>query len=269
MRLQGSQETLLITLYAKAMDNRAAHPLLHDRLADDLVRRIDYDFERFGLSPLDIRGLALRALAIDHWTRAALQSRRDTLVLHLACGLDSRIYRVDPALEVDWLDIDFPDVIRLRRELLPQRLGKYRTLASNVMEPDWIGKLDSDRPVLVIAEGLFPYLDEDRARELVRRLIGHFPQGGQLLCDVYSRLALRLLRHARMIRVTDARIGDWRARGADALQGWHPRLQLIDRARYSQLPETAALPRTQRWALRLYERSRWLRDLGSVARYRF
>ncbi|QWP78258.1 class I SAM-dependent methyltransferase [Lysobacter sp. K5869] len=269
MRLEGSQETLLITLYAKAMDNRAAHPVLHDRLADDLVRRIDYDFERFGLSPLDIRGLAFRSLAIDKWARAALQSRADTLVLHLACGLDSRIYRVDPPLEVDWLDIDFPEVIRLRREMLPQRLGQYRTLATDVLEPDWIGKLDRDRPVLVIAEGLLPYLDEARARELVVRLIEHFPQGGQLLCDVYSRLALRLLRHARMIRVTDARIGEWDARGAVALEDWHPRLQLVDEARYSQLPEMAVLPWTQRWAFRLYERSRWLRDLGRVVRYRF
>lgn len=269
MRLEGSQQTLLITLYAKAMDNRAAHPVLHDRLADDLVRRIDYDFERFGLGPLDIRGLALRTLAIDKWTRAALQSRPDTLVLHLACGLDSRIYRVDPALDVDWLDIDFPEVIRLRREMLPQRLGKYRTLATNVMEPDWIAKLDPDRPVLVIAEGLFPYLDEERARELVRRLIERFPQGGQLLCDVYNRLALRLLRNARMIRATDARIGEWGARGAAGLEDWHPRLQLVDEARYSQFPEMAALAWTQRWAFALYERSRWLRDLGRVVRYRF
>ncbi|MFK3647439.1 class I SAM-dependent methyltransferase [Lysobacter enzymogenes] len=269
MRLEGSQETLLITLYAKAMDNRSAHPVLHDRLADDLARRLDYDFERFGLSPLDIRSLALRSLAIDKWTRAALQSRQDTLVLHLACGLDSRVYRVDPALDVDWLDIDFPEVIRLRRELLPQRLGKYRTLAANVMEPDWIGKLDRDRPVLVIAEGLFPYLDQERVRELLLRLIEHFPQGGQLLCDVYNRLALRLLRHARMIRVTDARIGDWDVRGAAALEQWHPRLQLVDEARYSQLPEMAALPWTQRLAFRIYERSRWLRDLGRVVRYRF
>ncbi|WP_168356222.1 class I SAM-dependent methyltransferase [Lysobacter enzymogenes] len=269
MRLEGSQETLLITLYAKAMDNRAAHPVLHDRLADDLVRRIDYDFERFGLGPLDIRGLALRSLAIDRWTRAALQSRADTLVLHLACGLDSRIYRVDPALDVDWLDIDFPAVIQLRRELLPQRLGLYRTLATNVMEPDWIGRLDRDRPVLVIAEGLFPYLDEWRARELVRRLVEHFPQGGQLLCDVYNRLALRLLRHARMIRATDARIGDWGREGASGVEAWHPRLQLVDEARYTSLPEMAALPRTQRWAIGLYERSRWLRELGRVVRYRF
>lgn len=269
MRLQGSQETLLITLYAKAMDNRAAQPLLHDRLADDLVRRIDYDFERFGLSPLDIRALALRSLAIDRWTRAALQSRADTLVLHLACGLDSRIYRIDPALDVDWLDIDFPQVIALRRELLPQRLGKYRTVAADVLGTDWLDALDRDRPVLVIAEGLFPYLDEAQARDLVRRLIEHFPQGGQLLCDVYSRLALRLLRGAQMIRATDARIGQWSARGARGLERWHPRLQWVDEAQYARLPEVAALPWNQRWALGVYDRWRWLRDLGRVARYRF
>lgn len=269
MRLEGSQETLLITLYAKAVDNRSTPSILHDALADDLVRRIDYNFERFGLSPYDIRGLALRSRIIDGWARAALQARADTLVLHLACGLDSRIYRVDPSLEVDWIDIDFPQVIQLRRDLLPQRLGRYRTLASNVMEPDWIAKLDNDRPVLVIAEGLFPYLDEDRARELMRRLIEHFPQGGQLLCDVYSRLALRLLRNAQMIRVTQARIGEWGPNGANQLETWHPRLQFVDEPHYAQLPEMDALPLPQRWLFKLYDRSRWLRSLGRVVRYRF
>ncbi|KWS06248.1 Tetracenomycin polyketide synthesis O-methyltransferase tcmP [Lysobacter capsici AZ78] len=219
MRLEGSQETLLITLYAKAMDNRATPSILHDALADDLIRRIDYDFERFGLSDYDIRGLALRSRIIDNWTRAALQSRPDTLVLHLACGLDARVFRVDPSLDVDWIDIDFPPVIQLRRDLLPQRLGRYRTLATNVIEPDWIEKLDNQRPVLVIAEGLFPYLDEYRARELMRRLIERFPQGGQLLCDVYGRLALRVLRNARMIRATQARIGEW---GRPARRNWKP-----------------------------------------------
>ncbi|MEH6421794.1 class I SAM-dependent methyltransferase, partial [Pseudomonas sp. CGJS7] len=259
MRLEGSQETLLITLYAKGMDNRATPSILHDALADDLIRRIDYDFERFGLSGNDIRALALRSRVIDNWTRAALQARADTLVLHLACGLDSRIYRVDPALDVDWIDIDFPAVIQLRRDLLPQRLGRYRTLASNVMEPDWIGKLDNQRPVLVIAEGLFPYLDEVRARELMRRLIEHFPQGGQLLCDVYGRLALRLLGNARMIRVTRARIGEWGPRGAAELENWHPRLQFVDEPNYAELPEVQALPWSQRLLFRMYQRSRWLR----------
>ncbi len=269
MRLEGSQQTLLITLYAKAMDNRADASILHDALADDLVRRIDYDFERFGLGGHDIRGLALRARAIDEWTRAALQSRPDTLVLHLACGLDSRVFRVDPALEVDWIDLDFPEVIQLRRELLPQRAGRYRTLGSNAMEPDWIARLDSDRPALIIAEGLFPYLDEHRARELVRRLVDHFPQGGQLLCDVYNRLALRLLRAAPMIRATGARIGDWGPQGAAGVEQWHPRLQFVDEPRYGERPEVKALPWSQRLSLQLYDRWDWLRRLGRVARYRF
>lgn len=266
MRLEGSQETLLITLYAKAMDNRATPSILRDGLADDLIRRVDYDFGRFRLRPVDIRGIALRARIIDGWTRAALQSRADTLVLHLACGLDSRVFRVEPGLEVDWIDLDFPEVIRLRQELLPQRAGRYRTLPINVMEPDWIARLDRDRPVLVIAEGLFPYLDEDRARELVRRLVEAFAHGGQLLCDVYSPLALRLLRKAPMIRATQARIGDWEQTD---LSRWHPRLQFVDEPRVSELPEIAALPPAQRWPFALYDRWVWLRRLGRVVRYRF
>ena len=69
MRLQGSQQTLLITLYAKALDNRSPRPLLGDELADEVVRRIDADFARFRLRGSQIAGLALRAKILDDWTR--------------------------------------------------------------------------------------------------------------------------------------------------------------------------------------------------------
>lgn len=268
MRLEGSQETLLITLYAKALDNRSDTSILHDALADDTVRRIQYDFERFGLGPREVASLALRSRIIDRWTTAYLQSRKDALVLHLACGLDSRVFRVDPSLEVDWIDVDFPEVIRLRKELLPARAGRYRMLATNVLEGDWLEQIESGRPAVVIAEGLLPYLDEADARRLVQRVVEHFPEG-QLLCDTYNSLALKLLQYAPMIRATHARVGDAGIADPDTMQRWHPRLQFIDEPRYSELPEVAALPARFRAMCWIYDRSPWMRNLGRVARFRF
>jgi O-methyltransferase involved in polyketide biosynthesis len=38
------------------------------------------------------------------------------VVLHLGCGLDSRVFRVDPAAGHRWHHLDFPDVIEVKRE---------------------------------------------------------------------------------------------------------------------------------------------------------
>ena len=43
------QETLLVTLYIRALDSRSKNPLLHDTAAEEAVSRIDYDFEKLKL----------------------------------------------------------------------------------------------------------------------------------------------------------------------------------------------------------------------------
>jgi O-methyltransferase involved in polyketide biosynthesis len=43
----------------------------------------------------------------------------DAVVLHLACGLDSRVLRIDPGPTVAWFDLDQEPVIDLRRRLYP------------------------------------------------------------------------------------------------------------------------------------------------------
>ena len=69
VHLTGAQETLLVTLYAKALDSRSSHPLLNDKMADSIVRSVDYDFGRmagFG----DSRITVIRAAHYDAWVRA-------------------------------------------------------------------------------------------------------------------------------------------------------------------------------------------------------
>ena len=268
VRLQGSQQTLLITLYAKALDNRSAQPLLHDELADEIVRRIDHDFARFPLNAGQIAGVALRAKVLDDWSREWLAQHPDTIVLHLGCGLDTRVFRVNPPADLDWIDVDYPEVIQLRRELLPERYGSYRMLATDASDPDWLAPIAGGRAALVISEGLFPYLRETDARALVQRVVDRFPRG-QWLCDVYSRFALRLLQRSWVARRTGARFGDWGFDDPRDMEEWHPRLHFVDEPRLARRPEVIALPPRQRWLYRAYDRWTWLRRLGRLARYRF
>ena len=74
-------------------------------------------------------------------------------VLHLGCGLDSRVFRIDPPATVRWYDVDLPDVIDLRRRLYPER-HDYELIATSVTDLRWLDGIPADRPVLVVAEGL-------------------------------------------------------------------------------------------------------------------
>ena len=121
VHLTGEKQTLLITLYAKAMESRSPDSLLKDRFADQALARIDYDFKPLDLGPDGAISLAMRAKAFDDWTRAFIEKHPNAVVLNLGCGLDSRVFRVDPPPEIAWFDVDFPDVIEIRQRVYPER----------------------------------------------------------------------------------------------------------------------------------------------------
>ncbi|HIH5199428.1 TPA: class I SAM-dependent methyltransferase, partial [Pseudomonas aeruginosa] len=109
--LTGEKQTLLITLYAKALDSRLDDSILHDRFAEEAVRQIDFDFSRVALGKGNERALAMRSHYFDQACREFLDHHPEGQVLNLGCGLDSRIYRVDPPAELPWFDLDYPEVM--------------------------------------------------------------------------------------------------------------------------------------------------------------
>jgi O-methyltransferase involved in polyketide biosynthesis len=77
-----------------------AQPILGDRAAAEAVDRIDYDFARLRRSVLPWGNqflVALRATQLDAWSHERLARHPDALVLHLGCGLDTRLFRLRPA----------------------------------------------------------------------------------------------------------------------------------------------------------------------------
>ncbi|MER8741629.1 class I SAM-dependent methyltransferase [Mesorhizobium sp. M1004] len=157
VNLSGARETLLMTLYGKALESRLPHSLLGDRFADEAVRKIDYDFSHLKVDTNLGIGLAIRAKTYDVRVQDFIARNPGAIVLHLGCGLDTRIFRVDPPEGVEWFDVDFPDVIALRRKLYPSR-DHYHLVGSSVTDPDWLAEVPRNRPAVVVMEGLTPYL---------------------------------------------------------------------------------------------------------------
>jgi O-methyltransferase involved in polyketide biosynthesis len=69
VRLPKDKATYLATLYGKAMDAAAEHPILGDRFAAEAVARIDYDFRALKLPRGGEITLPMRGLHFDRWTR--------------------------------------------------------------------------------------------------------------------------------------------------------------------------------------------------------
>ncbi|WP_214414145.1 class I SAM-dependent methyltransferase [Sphaerisporangium fuscum] len=211
---EGITWTLLGTLYLRAWESRLPHPILGDHYAAEAIERIDYDFAKLKrrVRPDGNQFLvALRARQLDDWSRAFLARHPDATVLQLGCGLDSRMLRLDPQGALRWFDLDIPQVIALRRRIYPER-GRYRMIGASVTDDGWLREIPADRPVLIVAEGLLPYLSPGDARRLLRRLTDHFPSG-ELLFDGLAPWVVRMVKIFR-----------WSPRGGRDVERWNPRL---------------------------------------------
>ena len=263
IHLTREKATLLITLYAKARESQLPDSVLRDREAAAAVQRIDYDFSRLRMRRDEMIGLALRAHTLDGWVREFIAAHGDATVLHLGCGLDTRVQRVDPPARIDWFEVDYPDVIDLRRRLYPARPG-CTLVGSPVANLDWLARIPAGKPTLVVAEGLFLYLPENALLPLLRAVTAQFPSG-EVLFDAYNRLGLAWVAHNRMIRSTGA-VTRWSLGRPQDLESQVPGLRLRterggyetddprQRARYS-LPAQMAL-----WLMRRVQ------PLGSMTR---
>src|SRR5690242_14016069 len=184
------KETMLMTLSGRATQSQWQEPILRDPWAEEAMRHIDYDMSKQlkGVSAWRIWRdigptiIATRAATFDRLTSRFLADHPDAVVLQVGCGMDSRVFRINPPASVDWFDVDFPDVIDLRRQLYPTR-DAYHLIGAPLEDLRWLDAVPRDRPGLLIAEGVLPYLSEPEVKALLNAVVAHFPRG-QMIFDV-------------------------------------------------------------------------------------
>jgi len=182
--LQGVPETLLWTLYHRALEARRPDAVLRDPLAVELVERIDYPFEeRFGAGRL-AQWQALRVRAFDGEIRRFLVSHPGGTVVALGEGLETQFWRFDDG-RVRWVSVDLPETVEIRRRLLPDDARRH-VIARSALDFAWMDEVDAAGGVLVTAQGLLMYFEPGDVHRLIAACAGRF-RGSDLLFDAVPR----------------------------------------------------------------------------------
>lgn len=222
--LDKEKETLLIPLYGKAIESKKKSPILFDTKAIEIVGKINYDFNSLKIPGKTNTMMCLRAKLLDNFVIDFLNNKNRNVVLHLGCGLDSRYNRIKNA-KVDWFDLDFKEVIDIRRNFYPES-EKYHLIASSVEESEWIKKIPvREENYLVIAEGLFMYLKEDEIKTLlssIKRRIGYYT----LIFDAFSIYTSKKVNNHPSIKKTGAKIY-WGIDDPNELNNWDSGISFI------------------------------------------
>ena len=189
------EESLWLTLCARALDNRSPHPVLGDATADQIVRALDYDDGKLNLDANLKLVVPLRAKKLDQVAAEFLARHPDAIGLDLGAGLDTRFERLAPPADVDWYDVDLPAVATARERLIPEHPNAH-VIGADVRDPDWLDAIPSDRPAMIVADGLMGFLTQDELGTLWNRLVSHFPSG-EIVFNSYTRFAIWIAQHAR------------------------------------------------------------------------
>ena len=228
-------ETLLMALYARALEAHCPGPLVRDDQAIALVGQIDCDFSRFKLRGHDQVTTVMRLREFDRQARDFLARHPAAVVVHIGCGLDTRFERVDNG-QVDWYDLDLPEVINLRRQLLAET-ARCRFIGCSVFDRAWLDSvsLHAGRPFLFLAEGVLPYFEEAQVKELVLLLKKQFP-GAELVCDAMTPFMIWLDNLALRFSKISARLR-WGLKHGRDLESLGEGIHLLDEWFYFDRPE--------------------------------
>lgn len=266
------KETMLMTLSGRAIQSQWQNPILRDPWAEEAMRHIDYDLSKqlTGVASWSIwkdvgpTVIATRAATFDQLTSRFLAEQPDAVVLQVGCGMDSRAFRVNPAAGVEWFDVDYPDVIELRRQLFPTR-AHYHMIGAPLDDLRWMDEVPRERPELMLAEGVFHYLSETDVKGLLNAVVAHF-SSGQVIFDICNTMIVK--QAGKNVGGSGATYR-WGLDDPNDIRQLEPKLELIQEYKPSELVAFSRFPWWMRAMFRLMETNTTLRRNERIVTYRY
>lgn len=220
-KISGLSSTLLIPLWAKAVEYGRAEALLKDPLAFEMMQRIDFDFSKFDSAVLSQVGCCGRAAVFDNEARRFIERYPDAVIVQLGAGLDARFERLGKPKITAWYDLDLPEVIAVRQRLLPEVGNHY--LADSLFNPSWMETVAAyGKPILLLIEGVLMYFEKAEVQNLFRLLADKLSKV-TIVLDLLPPLAIgKAKRHDALKNIDDEQRPEflWAEADAKNLERW-------------------------------------------------
>jgi len=181
-------KTLYIPLYGKAYVSKKGL-FLDDKKAEEIWDAEGFSLKGKARSKWLAYYMGIRSAVFDEWLKQQMTDLQDAVVIHIGCGMDSRVTRVGSECR-KWYDIDFPEVIEERKRYYSQS-GNYRMLAGDARDSSLLASVTENKSAIVVMEGVSMYLTVEQMQSLTNSLNAHFEKIA-LLVDCYTSFAAKM-----------------------------------------------------------------------------
>ena len=188
-------KTLYIPLYGKAYVSGKGL-FLTDRRAEEIWAAEQFPLGGKARSKWLAYYMGIRSAVFDAWTRDQIAAGDGATVLHIGCGMDSRVLRAGECAAM-WYDLDFPEVIAERARYFTET-ERYRMLPCDLRREGWSAQIPHSKRAIVIMEGVSMYLSPEELRSVLGAISDRFDEVA-LLMDCYSTLAAKMSKYKNPI----------------------------------------------------------------------
>ncbi len=173
INLQGVPETMLQTLYARAKESKESNHHIYDEKAVEIVSQLDYDFSMADNDKMMSYGVIARTIILDRLVEDFLTHNAGAVVVNIACGLDTRCYRMEGKY-LRWYNVDLPETMSVRRRFFDEN-GPIYQIAESATTQAFVKDIEyHGEPVLVIIEGFTMYLNGQDVKNMFHFIDGKF-----------------------------------------------------------------------------------------------
>ena len=188
-------KTLYIPLYSKSYVSKKGI-ILKDEKAEEIWDKEQFKLKGKSKSKWLSYYMGIRAAVFDEWLKEQMIKNSGAVVIHIGCGMDSRVLRVGTNNH-KWYDVDFPEVITERRKYYNED-EYYKMVNGDVRESDWLTKIPYTKHAIVVLEGVSMYLTNLELKNLISNIGNHF-ETVNLLMDCYSLFAAKMSKYKNPI----------------------------------------------------------------------
>ncbi|MBO4332266.1 MAG: class I SAM-dependent methyltransferase [Paludibacteraceae bacterium] len=171
--------TLLIPLFVRAQESKRNDAILFDKMAEKLLDSIDYDFSLLTQNFESALCCVIRARYFDDCLIDYCKNHDRVVIVNVGCGLDTRFQRIGSKAKATYYDLDLPDVIELRRKLIPESENNI-FLSGSVLDNDWLKFLYTKHKndnIVFVFEGVLMYFDKKDIIHVFNSITSHFSKG--------------------------------------------------------------------------------------------